>query len=206
MDTSNNITFGSGTGVPGTGAIRQEETANKAQADLRFRLLSQKKITLGNLLESLGNLDPKLHTMLTKGLVMELGLPRYLHIYKQIENWDNPVKVNYSSGEYLDHIATLNKKVEEEGLSVLSPFKDTEICAVNLVCSIKSVAFSFTGFDKDSSRAQLQDIALGRNWKDSIEQFLLNLLPDAPTANTGNRKAIEKEIIGKAIVQPIEKK
>lgn len=206
MNTNNTISSSSGAECLDTGATTHKTANDKAQADLMFKLLSQKKITLGSVLENLGNLDQKLHTMLTKGLVMELGAPRYPHIYKRIENWANPIKVNYGSGEHVDRIATLNKMVEEEGLSVLFPFQDTEICAVNLVCSIETVAFLSTNCGRDTSRAQLQGIALGGNWQDSIEHFLLDL-PDAPsTANTGNQEAVRKGTIGKAIAQPTENK
>jgi len=128
--------------------------------------LERTKYTVNELLD-LAEQNPKYKSLIVKTLVITVGVKQENRV--KIEQWPDAVKSN----GYVDVIATLNKKIQEEGIDkgieILREFGDTEVTGLDFMLQLENITFSLWSI----GREELLRASIGPDWHDQIINLLL---------------------------------
>lgn len=143
-----------------------EEMAKlKAEREICEKL---KKITytVDELLDIAGQ-NPKFGTLLEKSLVMAVAGFNQPENRDKIADWPDAVK----SDRGVDAIASLNQRVQKEGVGALREFGGTKLSAFDVMLSVESVSFNFK--IAREGEEDLQNVVLGPDWHEQVTNLLL---------------------------------
>jgi len=144
-----------------------EEVAKMKSESERHEKLKNTRFTLDQLLD-MAEGNPKYKALLEKALLMASAGFNQPKNREKIAAWPNAIKSDWG----VDAIASLNRRVQKEGIGVLREFGDTELSALDVMLSVESVSFSFTMASKE--REQLEGAVMGSDWHEQVTNLLLN--------------------------------
>jgi len=143
-----------------------EEVARQKAENERYEALKNTRYTLDQLLD-LAEQNPKYKALLEKALIMASAGFNKPKNREKIAAWPDAIKSDLG----VDAIASLNQRVQKEGISVLREFGDTELSALDIMLSVESVSFNLNMLNREIE--QLQDTVMGSNWHEQIINLLL---------------------------------
>jgi len=143
-----------------------EETARRKSENERHEALKNTRYTLDQLLD-MAEKNAQYKPLLEKALIMASAGFNQPKNREKIATWPDAIKSDWG----VDAIASLNQRVQKEGISVLREFGNTELSALDVMLSVESVSFSFSMASRE--REQLEGAVMGTDWHEQVTNLLL---------------------------------
>lgn len=138
-----------------------DEEVRRMESEYKeFQDLENTHYTLDQLLD-MAESNPQYKPLLKKALTLASASIGFNH--KIIATWPDAIKSNWGDG--VDAIASLDQRVQEEGIEVLREFGSTKLSASAVIKSVESVLSSFAmqmGLPVPDLRKQISNLLLNK--------------------------------------------